>query len=177
MYELISETETNRVYENKQTGTRISTSRIYVDGAGRNWWGFDDLMAIPFIRKKASEHITQQYNAGVTKKDFETFIANLKKVLKSTDPDKYEHAFAEVIRVENIMASATNPVAQSLALCTVYVMADDERPDTFDLNKASSKVADWTLDPDAQAFFLNWLTDGMNAYIALYGELSQLASK
>ena len=176
MYTLKTETESRRVYINDQTGTEVATYHLRTGEDGEKWWAFEDLMNIPFMRKAATDHIAQLYSAGVTRDDLKRFIAALKQMLKSADAEKYEKSYAEVLRVERIMETATDPVKQSLALCTVYIMRSDERVDNYDFSLASQKIQAWGMQPDLQSFFLNWLTDGMNAYTSLYATASRIAS-
>jgi hypothetical protein len=177
MYKIEKKTAKQRTYRNDLTGTAITTALIYTDADGRKYWAFEDLLNVPFIRKKATEYITQLYSAGITRDDLTTFLATIKRMLREDDPDKYEKLFAETLRVESILTSATEPVKQSLSLCTVYILDDDERVDVFDMAGAAKKMERWAMDPDLQAFFLNWLTDGMNNYTELYAKTSAIVSK
>lgn len=174
MYDLINASDNKRIYKSSITGTEVSTKLIHTDEGGGKWWAFEDLLNMPFIRKKAAESVTQLYGAGVTKDDLTSFVNKTKEILKSTDADKYEKAYSEVLQLEAITNQIADPVRQSLSLCTVYILADDEQIDTFTTAKAGEKMSAWTLQPELQAFFLNWLTDGMNAYTTLYGNITQI---
>lgn len=174
MYTLTNDQPTKRTYTSSITGTEINTVLIYTDEDGANWWAFEDLLNIPFIRKKAAEKFTNLYGVGITKEDLEGFVQRLKTLLKSSDTEKYEKAYSEVLQLESIAANTADPVKQSLGLCAVYIMGNDERVDTFSFDIAAEKMKRWALDMGAQAFFLNWLTDGMNAYTTLYNQVSQI---
>ena len=176
MYQLKSETETSRTYQNIQTGTQITTSVKYTDGDGHKWWAFDDLFAIPAIRKIAAQKISQLYGVGVTMEDITAFLEKHKATLQSTVADKYERAYADVLNFENIVTQTADPVKQSLALCTIYVLADGEQIDAFSMQDAAQKMGEWALKPDVQAFFLSWWMDGINPYMQLLRKASPTAS-
>jgi hypothetical protein len=176
MYQLTEQTDKTRTYRSTITGTEVSTHLLYTDGDGKPWWAFDDLLNIPFIRKKASEQVTRLYGAGLAIEDLRTFFANHKTTLKSSDPEKYEKAYAEVLELERLTEQIADPVKQSLGLCTVYILHDDEKIDTWNPKNAVEKINTWAVDQDAQSFFLNWLTAGMNDYSKSYKELSEIAS-
>lgn len=176
MYELTHETEKRRTYRSQQTETEVHTFLLFTDGAKNNWWAFEDLLNIPFHRKKAAENITQFYSSGITVDDLNSFIENHKATLKSTDADKYEKAFAEVIQLERLKEQAGDPVKQCLGLCTVYVLADAEQIDIWNQSNAALKMNLWALDIKLQSFFLNWLTDGMNNLQEHLKSLSQIVS-
>lgn len=176
-YNLKSETETRRVYVSSLTDTEIATKLLHVDKSGNKWWAFEDLLQIPFIRKKAGEKVSQLYGVGLTKTDIQVFIDKIKKIAKSADLERYEKIYSELLQMEEIMAETADPVKQSLALCAVYILGDDEQVDAFSTATAVNKMAKWEFDVPAQAFFLNWLTDGMNDYTKLYNNLTQIALK
>ena len=175
MYQLTAQTDKNRTYKNTQTGTEVKTSLKFVDDDGNGWWAFDDLFAIPAIRKIASQKIAQLYGIGVTVEDIKTFLEKHKQTLKGTAADKYERAYADVLNFETIVDQTADPIKQSLALCTVYVLSDDERIDTFSMQDAAEKMKLWSLKPDVQAFFLSWWMDGINPYMNLSVKPSPIA--
>lgn len=176
MYELQNSTATKRTYRSSITGTEVTTSLIHTSQSGDKWWAFDDLLNIPFIRKKTAENLTRLYGAGIVKEDLLEVVKKLKDLLKSSDSEKYEKSYAEVLQLEQMADKVMDPIKQSLSLCPVYILAEDERIDTFNSAEAKTKMEKWALDPDAQAFFLNWLNDGMNAYLSLSNTISQIAS-
>lgn len=177
MYTLINKISgTRRTYTSSITGTEISTKLIYTDGSGNNWWAFEDLLQMPFIRKKAAEKVSQLYGVGITKEDLSNFVTKMKNTLRGADAERYEKAYSEVLNLESIIESTADPVKESLSLCTVYIMQDDERVDNFSYQQAARKVELWTLDTDAQAFFLTWLAAGINDYTQHYKSIMQIAS-
>jgi len=149
---------------------------IYTDGSGNNWWAFEDLLQMPFIRKKAAEKVSQLYGVGITKEDLTGFITKIKATLRGPDAERYEKVYSEVLNLESIIESTVDPVKESLSLCTIYIMQDDERIDNFSYQQAARKIELWTLDTDAQAFFLTWLSDGMNDFTTHYRSIMQIAS-
>ncbi|MEJ7610660.1 MAG: hypothetical protein WKF88_05710 [Ferruginibacter sp.] len=177
MYQLTKEEEKRRVYRSEVTGTEIITTLIHSDPDGKRYWAFEDLLNIPFIRKKAAEKVTNLYEAGVTLNDLTTFINTMKDLVRSNDSEKYEKSYSEVLQFEALMKETVDPVRQCLSLCTVYVLDDDEPIDIYSSAKAFHKMENWSLQPEIQAFFLQWFTDGMNAYTKVYGELTQIASR
>lgn len=175
MYQLQQQTDTKRTYRSSITGTEVSTYLLHTGQDGANWWAFEDLLNIPFIRKKAAEKLTQLYGAGITKEDLTKIVSTLKTLLRSQDPEKYERAYSEVLQLEEITEQTADPVKQSLSLCAVYILSDDEQVDTFSSTLTRDKMEKWALQTDLQAFFLNFLTSGMNAYTTLYDSISQTA--
>jgi hypothetical protein len=176
MYKLETETAEKRTYRSTITGTEIGTHLLHNGEDGAKWWAFDDLLQIPFIRKKAGEKVTQLYGVGLTKEDLAVFINKTKAVLKGNDAEKYEKAYSELLQLEAVVNETADPVKQSLSLCAVYILADTERVDTFSFTDAIEKMNLWALQPDLQAFFLNWLTDGMNDFTKHYSSITQIAS-
>lgn len=174
MYKLKKETEGKREYENTLTGTRVTTSLIKIDQQGNKWWVFDDLLNIPFIRKKAAEHVTRLYGMGMTKSDLEDFITEQKETLRGSDEDKYEQLYARLLHLESMM-KGTDPIKQSLGLCTVYFLKDDESIDTWSMDVATEKMKLMEFNQELQAFFLNELTVGMGNLTQLYKSISQIA--
>lgn len=176
MYELNKKTATKRTYRSSITNTEISTFLLKTGEDKRKWWAFEDLLSIPFIRKKAAEKLTQLYGAGLTKEDLGDFIKNQKELLRGNDPEKYEKVYSAMLNLEAISDQTADVVKQSLSLCSVYILADDEAPDSFSYQIAGKKMSDWSLDLNLQGFFLNWLTDGMIAFTKTFGSITQIAS-
>ena len=176
MYKLQSGTDNKRIYRSSITGTEVSTSVIFTSQDGTKWWAFDDLLNIPFIRKKAAESLTRLYGAGIAKDDLLQVVTRLKELLKGNDPEQYEKSYAEVLQLEQLANQVADPIKQSLSLCPIYILSDDERIDTFSNSEAVAKMQRWAIEPDAQAFFLSWLNDGMNAYLSLSNTIFQTVS-
>lgn len=175
MYKLIDETSKQRVYRSEVTGTEVTTFLLKTDENDQHWWAFQDLLQMPFIRKKAAEKVTQLYGTYTTPEDINKITAALKLHLKSSDPEKYEKAYAEVLNLESLVRETADPNRQSLSLCSVYILADNERIDNFSFNEATEKMAKWTLMPDLQSFFLNWLNGGISGLTNLYATASKIA--
>ena len=176
MYQLTTTTDKTRSYRSTITGTEITTTLLYIDIDENKWWAFDDLLQIPHIRKMAANNISQLYGQGFTAEDLQDFIGRLKTHLKSNDPEKYEKAYSEAIALESIVANNLDPVKQELGLCSIYILSDTERVDTFSTKEALEKMERWALDLDAQAFFLTWLNAGINDYSKAYKSIMQTAS-
>lgn len=176
MYQLQTTTDTQRTYRSTITGTDITTSLLYTDANGQKWWAFDDLMQIPHIRKMAANNISQLYGQGFTAEDLKEFTKRVKGILKGSDTERYEKAYSEILTLESIVENNLDPVKQELGLCSVYILADDERVDTFSSRKAVEKMEVWSMDLDAQAFFLSWLSGGMNGFKTLYNDLTKIVS-
>ena len=177
MYQLQKETEKKRIYRSSVTGTDMTTTLIYTDIEGRKWWGFEDLLQIPHIRRMAANNISQLYGVGFTQKDLSDFVSRSKNILKGNDSDKYEKAYSELLQLEAIAESNIDPVKQELGLCAVYVLGDSERVDFFSSSEASEKMELWSMDIDAQAFFLSWLSDGITGYSQVSSSIGQTVSQ
>lgn len=176
MYQLTEEKDERRKYKSTNTGTEIFTRLIYTDTDKNNWWAFENLMDIPFIRKQAAEKITQLYGAGMNEFDINDFISNSKALLKSNDPEKYEKLYSELLNFERLKEQTANPVKQNLGLCTVYILKNDEVPDVWNSSAAAEKMSAWAIDLKAQGFFLNWFTDGIKTFTRHLEDLSQIVS-
>lgn len=177
MYKLIKEVDNNRTYRSEITGTEIEMFVLKTTPeTGEKWWAFRDLLSMPFIRKKASEKLTDLYGASITKDDIDRFVSSMKELLKSTNPEKYERAYSEILQLESLAARTADPIKQSLSLCAVYILSDIERPDTFSNKETIEKMEHWALQPELQAFFLIWLSDGMNDFTKHYSNIMAIAS-
>jgi hypothetical protein len=176
MYQLHTSTDTQRTYRSTVTGTDITTSLIYTDASGNKWWAFDDLLQIPHIRKMAANNISQLYGMGFTIEDLKTFTGKMKGILRSNDQERYEKAYSELLHLESVVENNIDPVKQELGLCAVYILSDTERVDTFSSREAVTKMDLWSLDFDAQSFFLTWLTAGMNDFKKAYSSIMETAS-
>lgn len=179
LYELVAEkTENNRpvrTFRNTKTGTETKLSLIHTDSEGGKWWGFMDLYKIPIMRISMARNITDLYTIGLSLKDIKTWCSEEKTLLKSNDPEKYEKLYALVLEKERIATFAADPIKQQLALCTVYIIADDERVDYFDEQEAEKKLKEWKAFPDMVAFFLTWHTDHIQRYIKRLAKISTTA--
>lgn len=162
LYEQIAEkqegTKTVRIFRNTQTGTETKLTLIFTDKEGRKWWGFNDLFRIPYMRVSMARNISDLYTIGLSLTDIQTWCNEEKRLLKSDDPEKYEKLFALVLEKEKLATFTADPIRQQLALCTVYIIADDERIDYFDEAAAEEKLNQWKAFPEMVAFFLTWHT-------------------
>jgi hypothetical protein len=164
LYELISEKEEGkegkkklvRLYRNTRTGTEVKTEHIYTGNEGEKYFGFVDLYKIPYIRSVYAKHINDMYGIGLSLKDITTWCEKEKQLLKGDDPEKYEKLYALVLEKENIVNYSADPIRQHLALCTVYVLTEEEKIDFFSEAIAEDKLRVWNKDTEAAGFFLNW---------------------
>jgi hypothetical protein len=176
MYELQKKTDTKRTYRSTITGTEISTYFLCKSESGVGYWAFEDLLSIPFIRKKAAESITNLYGINLSETDIDAFILKLKETIKSSDSEKYEKAYSQLLNFEALKNQTVDSNKQSLSLCAVYILADDETIDTFSQTKTMEKIANWTLEPKLQSFFLTWLNEATAAYTAISNNIIATAS-
>lgn len=176
MFQLTKQEDKRRTYTSTVTGTDVTTKLIYTDKNGMDWWTFEDLLNIPFIRKKAAEKASDLYGRGFTNDDLKAFIEMQKITLKGSDSDKYERAYSEILQLEKIVETTIDPIKESLSLCTIYILGNEERIDTFSFRDAEEKISSWALDLDSQAFFLTYFLDGIVNYTKCLKDISQIAS-
>lgn len=165
-----------RRYVNEQTGTEVTTYLLHVDRGKQQWWAFEDLFTLPFIRQMAAKKVLDLYGNGLALDDITAHTAQLKLLLKGTEADKYERAYAKVLELEGLATAVADPVKQCLGLCTVYLLLDDERPDVYSQGVQAVKFTSLAQDVDAQAFFLRWWTDIMRLSGPLLSGLSRIVS-
>jgi hypothetical protein len=176
MWKLIKDEENKRVYNNATTGSTCTQSMLYVDKEGNKWWGFNDLMTLPYTRNFAATKISSLYSLGLSKDDLNGHIGNLKKILKSSEPDKYEKAYAQVLDFESKAANATDAVKQMSSLVCVYYTLNDEAIDGFDNNLQIKKMSLLEADIEMHGFFLKNQIDRTEHYMQSLNLLSQIAS-
>jgi hypothetical protein len=181
MYQLI-ETRTEqkretRIYKNTHTGTEVKTSVIYVTPDGVKFWGFNDLYKIPYIRTAFARHISDLYTIGLSLKDILSWCEQEKSLLKSEDPEKYEKLYALVLEKERLAKFTADPIRQQLALCTVYILTDEERIDYFEDSQAEQKLNMWMGSPEMIAFFLTWHTEHIRRYMKTLDKISTTVLK
>jgi hypothetical protein len=180
MYSLSNQTikagKIKRVYRNEQ-GIEVKTSEIYTDRDGTKWFGFDDLFKIPIMRLSMSRHISDLFTMGLSLKDILDWCNQEKKLIRSDDPDKYEKLYSLILEKERLANYTADPVRQHLALCTVYVLADNERIDYFDEEQSSEKLKLWAGMVDAIPFFLTWYNVITRDYIKDLKSISQTVLK
>lgn len=165
-----------RIYKNSLTGNELTTYLLRTDKGGNTWWTFEDLFALPFIRQLAAKKVLDLYGHGLALEDVKGIASQIKTILKSTSPEKYEQAFAKVIELENLSETMADPVKQCMGLCTVYLLLNDEQPDVWTNQAASVKMTLLALDVESQSFFLNWWIGTMRHSGRVLKGLSQIAS-
>jgi hypothetical protein len=173
---LLKEDGKIRTYIQEKTGNEFQTELIHTDPNGAQWYGFRDLFKIPYIRIAYAKQIADLYTTGLALADILEWCSKEKVLLKGNDPEKYEKLYSMVLDKENLAKSTADPLQQHLGLCTVYVLADDERIDYFDLNISQGKMSRWRLFPETTAFFLSWHTAHIHNYITHYNSTSKTAS-
>lgn len=161
-----------RLFRNNKTGTETKLHHIHTDEEGNRWWGFTDLYKIPYARMAMARNITDLYTIGLSLRDINAWCDELKNILKATDAEKYEKAYAKVLEMQNVATFSADPIKQQLALCTVYILADEERIDYFDEDMAQKKLLQWKPFSGMIAFFLTWHTDHIQRYINRLDKLS-----
>jgi hypothetical protein len=165
-----------RLYRNDKTGTETKLIKLLDDSNKKSWWGFTDLFKIPIMRLTMARNITDLYTIGLTSTDIQKWCDEEKKLLKSNDPEKYEKLYSLILEKERLATFATDMVKQQIALCTVYILEDEERLDYFDEAQAEAKLQYWKNYPDLVAFFLTWHTDHIQRYIKRLDKLSTTVS-
>lgn len=180
MYEL-TETKTVkgkpvRVYRNVQTNTEVRTTPIYTDTQGKVWWGFVDLYKVPYLRIAFAKHISDMFTMGLGLADILQWCKEEKEILRGDDPEKYEKLYAKILEKETLAKHIADPIKQHLALCTIYVLHENEKIDTFSDEQANEKLLLWKADLDATAFFLTWHNEHINGYMNNLAKISKTVS-
>ncbi len=175
MWKLSSEENNKRHYTNSTTGSKCTTSKVYQDREGNDWYSFDDLMTIPYTRNFAATKISSLYTLGLTKDDIDKHIAGLKTLLKSSDQEKYEKSFALVLDFESKANNAADTLKQLSSLVCVYNMLNDEAIDSFEGNLQLKKMSLLENDPAAHAFFLRKQMQDTELYMERLNKISQIA--
>lgn len=174
MWRLQSDKDNKRIYANSETGSQCSQTMCYTDKDGNKWYGFDDLMTLPYVRNFAATKITSLYALGLSKDDLNGFISGQKSILKSTDKDKYEKAFALLLDFEVKANNATDAIKQMSSLVCVYYTMNDEPIDSFDNNLQIKKMAMLEADTDMHGFFLLRQIEATEHYTQHLNLLSQI---
>jgi hypothetical protein len=177
MWQLKTELNGKRTYINSVTGSQCTQTMVYVDKEGNKWWGFDNLMELPFTRSFAATKISSLYTLGLTTEDFKNFFTKHKATLKAKDNgEKYERAYAETLDFESKIEAASDPVKQQSALVTVYFTLNDEPIDSFGNEIQMRKMSILESDLEAHSFFLQRQIYLIESYTHRYNLLSQIAS-
>lgn len=177
MWQLKTEEGNKRTYANTATGSSCAQTMCYTDRDGNKWYMFDNLMALPYTRQFAATKISSLYALGLSKDDLAAHIMNLKSILRSTDAEKYEKAYAAVIDFESKANNATDAVKQMSSLVCVYFTMNDEPVDSFDNNLQIKKMLLLEADTAMHTFFLSLQTDAMNRYSQDLNIISQIVSQ
>jgi len=176
MWKLESSSDNKRVYMNAATGSKCETTNTYTDKEGNKWWSFLDLTSMPYTRSFAATKITSLYALGLSKDDLTSHISGLKTILKSTDADKYEKAYANVLDFESKASNATDAIKQMSSLVCVYHLLNDELIDSFDNALQIKKMSLLEADPEMHNFFLRYQISITERYTKFLNTLSQIAS-
>lgn len=176
MWKLLSEKDGKRKYSNSATGSKCETQKLYTDKDGNDWYGFTDLLAIPYTRSFAATKISALYALGLSKDDLFSHIGTLKQILRSEDVEKYEKAYARVIDFEAKAQQATDPLKQMSSLVCVYYLLSEEAIDVFDNNLQLKKIAILEADFDLHAFFLSKQIQATEDYTKRLKMLSTIVS-
>lgn len=165
-----------KVYRNRVTGGECVIYLLHTDGHGNQWWTFEDLFALPFVRQLAAKKVIDLYGHGLSLDDIKQHTGQLKTILRSASPDKLDLAMAKVLEMENLSETMADPVKQCMGLCTVYLILNDEMPDAWTNQVTSQKMTLMALDIGLQSFFLNWWTDIMRHSGQVLKGLSRIVS-
>lgn len=176
MWTLKNDENNKRIYSNSLTGSMCTQTMCYTDKDGNKWFQFDDLMSLPYTRTFAATKISSLYALGLSKDDLNNHITGLKNVLKSTDPERFEKAYANVLDFETKANNATDAIKQMSSLVCVYFTMNDEPIDSFDNNLQIKKMSLLEADADMHHFFLKLQIQATENYTKHLGLLSQIAS-
>jgi hypothetical protein len=165
-----------RIYRNTMTESEVTTYLLYTDKQKNAWWTFEDLFALPFIRQLAAKKVLDLYGHGLGLEDVKSITGQLKTILKSDSPERYEKTYAKVLELENLTETMADPVKQCIGLCTVYLLLNEEQPDVWTNHWSAQKMTLLSLDIASQSFFLNWWTGIMRRSGSLLKGLSLIAS-
>lgn len=174
MWQLLTNKDSKRVYTNQATGSKCLTSKLYTDKEGNDWYGFDDLMTLPYTRQFAATKISSLYALGLSKDDLSGHINGMKSLLKSTDPEKFEKCYANLLDFESKANNATDAIKQMSSLVCVYFLLNDEPIDSFDGSLQLKKMSLLEADFDMHSFFLNRQIQTTEQYSAHLNLLSQI---
>ncbi len=174
MWQLITNNDGKRAYTNSTTGSKCITSKVYTDKEGNDWYGFEDLMSLPYTRNFAATKISSLYALGLSKDDLSGHINGLKTLLKSDDSEKFEKCYANILDFESKAANATDAVKQMSSLVCVYFLLNDEPIDSFEGGLQIKKMGLLEADFDMHNFFLSRQIEATERYTAHLNLLSQI---
>lgn len=176
MWRLSKHNDTTREYTNATTGSKCTTTKVYTDREGNDWYCFDNLMNIPYTRSFAATMVTSLFALGLSKDDLSSHVDGLKSILRSTDADKYEKAYALVLDFESKASNATDAIKQMSGLTCVYFMLADENIDSFGNADQIRKMAIIAADTEMHNFFLTKQIDLIERFTRDCGLLTAIAS-
>lgn len=165
-----------RTYKNTLTGNTITTELLKEDRYGNRWWTFQDLYTLPLIRQMATAKISRLFGSDLLLEDVLTISKEGKDLCKSTAQDKYERIYSKWLELESLASAMADPVKQYIALCTVYLMLNDEGPDQYSQAQQNKKMELLALDLELQTFFLTWWSEVMSRYGKDYKGLTPIVS-
>lgn len=134
------------------------------------------MTSMPYTRNFAATKISSLYALGLSRDDLSAHINGLKTVLRSSDKEKYEKAFALVLDFENKANNATDAIKQMSSLVCVYFTINDEPVDSFDTNLQVKKMSLLEADFEMHAFFLNRQITATERYSVFLNLITQIAS-
>lgn len=176
MWKLETDQQGKRTYINDQTGSKCTQSICYTDKEKNNWYMFDDLFSLPYTRNFAALKVTSLFAAGLSKDDITAHIAEIKRLAKSDDKEKYEKIYGAILNFESLSTNATSAIHQMTSLVCVYFTMNDEAIDTFDGVLQMKKMALLESDPEMHSFFLSKQISATEDYSMRLKLISQIAS-
>lgn len=174
MWQLQKEENDKRFYSNPLTGGKCEMDLLNIDKDGNKWWGFSDLLAMPFTRHMATTKIMSLSALGFTKDDIFGIITGLKNLLNSSDAEKFQKSYALILDFESKALTATDTVGQLSALTCVYYTFNDEAIDSFEDAIQAKKMSILKVNSELQAFFLKRQTELIESYMTRLNEISKI---
>jgi hypothetical protein len=165
-----------REYKNTLTGNPLTTYLLKTDDHGNKWWTFEDLYSLPLMRQMASSKISRLFGGDLLLSDILEKCEEGKAECKGTAPDKYERVYAKWLELETLAKTMADPVKQHTALCTVYLLLNDEGPGEYSQAQQNSKMEILATDVSLQTFFLTWWSEAIGRYGKDLQGLSLIAS-
>lgn len=165
-----------RKYKNMATQEECETELIKIDKDGGKWWGFKDLYGIPYIRIAMAKHISDLFTIGLSVNDMIDWAKRNRELAKGNDSEKLDKIIALSYEMETTATQTANIYKQHLSLCTVYIMADDERVDYFTDEMSANKIMLWNADVNLITFFLSWHNQHIQRYTKNLNKISGIVS-
>jgi hypothetical protein len=165
-----------RTYKNTLTGNTLMTYLLKEDAHGNKWWTFEDLYSLPLIRQMAASKVTQLFGGDLLLEDVLTICDQGKDIAKGNAKDKYEQTYAKWLELESLAKAMADPVKQYTALCTLYLLLNDEGPDQYSQANQNKKMDVLSVDIGLQTFFLTWWSEVIGRFGKDFSGLSQIAS-